>query len=96
MTYDQFWNDDPWLVKYYREAEKLRQERKNRDFWLQGLYVYDAFGTVMGNLYRKKGDSPKSYAEKPYNFNKSHEETVKEEKVKAQAWMINFVNFYKK
>lgn len=97
MTYDQFWNDDPMLVKYYRKAEKMRNDRKNSEMWLQGMYVYDAFGTVIHNLFRPKGEGAKHYTDKPYELDKkkSREETVEIERAKAEAWMINFVNFYK-
>ena len=42
MTWDQYWNEDSTLVKYYREAYKLRCRERNNDLWLQGLYVYYA------------------------------------------------------
>ena len=42
MTWDQYWNEDCMLVKYYREAYKLRRKERNHDLWLQGLYIYHA------------------------------------------------------
>ena len=68
MTYDQYWNDDPTLVKYYRKADEMRSERRNEELWLQGMYVYEALCDVSPVLhaYAKKGTKPQPYSEKPY------------------------------
>ena len=42
MTWDQYWNEDCTLVKYYREAYRLRLKERNNELWLQGLYFYHA------------------------------------------------------
>lgn len=99
MTYDQFWNDDVSMVVMYRKANDLKIEQQNQQAWLQGMYIYDAVSTVITNVWcKKKGQKPSVYAQKPYDFKKEklEEETVEEEKIKAQAWMINFVNSFKK
>ena len=97
MSYEQFWNDDPMLAKYYRDAEKLRSERKNNDAWLQGMYIYDAVSTVIYNVWCRGKSQPQKYAEKPYLFDakKSKEEREQEESAKAEVWMKNFVNQFK-
>ena len=46
MTYDQYWNDDCQLVKFYRKAHKLKNEQKNQELWLQGMYIYEALCNV--------------------------------------------------
>lgn len=68
MTYEQFWDGDPTLAKYYREAEEIRNEKKNQELWLQGLYVYEAICDVSPILQAmaKKGTKPKPYTEQPY------------------------------
>ena len=98
MSYEQYWNGDVCLTKYYREADKLTQERKNQEKWLQGLYFYDAISTSLFNMWgRSKGKRPKNYAEKPYDFNQSisEEEKRKIESEKAKLWLMNFVNSFK-
>lgn len=65
MPADQFWNGDAWLVEGYREAYKLRNQRKSEEFWLQGLYVYHAVGVVVGNALAKKGATPLKYLDEP-------------------------------
>lgn len=47
MSPRQFWDEDVTLLKYYVEAETLRQERKNTECWLAGYYVMHA---VASNL----------------------------------------------
>lgn len=68
MTYEQFWDGDPQLVKYYRQADELRIDRKNQELWLQGLYVYEALCDVAPILHAmaKKGTKAQPYPDKPY------------------------------
>lgn len=65
MPADQFWNEDPWLAAAYREADQLRNQRKSEEMWLQGLYIYNAVGVVVGNALSKKGKKPLKYMEEP-------------------------------
>lgn len=51
MTYNQFWNDDPTITKYYRKAEQIRNDKRNQELWLQGLYFGFAFGADKKNPY---------------------------------------------
>lgn len=97
MTYEQFWDDDPALAKYYRKADKLRNDRKNTDMWIQGMYIYDAVSTVVYNVWCRGKSQPQKYAEKPYQFDvvKSQEEREIEESAKAEVWLKNFVNKFK-
>lgn len=98
MSYDQFWNDDPALAKYYREANNLKNERNNQNMWLQGMYIYDAVSTIVYNTWcRKEGQQPVKYAEKPYSFDiqKTREEKEIEASAQAEVWMHNFVNMFK-
>lgn len=101
MTYDQYWNDDCMLVKYYRKAEEIknkqRNEQKNDEMWLQGLYIYDALCKVSPVLhaFAKPGTKPIPYNDKPYPMTKEESEKEILEKQKAdrqlakakfQAW----------
>lgn len=42
MTYEQYWDGDNVLTKYYKKADELKRERENHFLWLQGIYVYEA------------------------------------------------------
>lgn len=70
MTFDQFWNDDPEIVKYYRRADEIRQERENTHAWLQGMYVYEAIGAMVPVLRAfSKARRPGKYSDSPYELN---------------------------
>ena len=68
MSYDEYWNQDPWLAKDYRDAWELKQKTENYNAWLQGLYNYKAFGVILGNAFRKKGAKADNYFDKPIEF----------------------------
>lgn len=85
MTYDQYWNDDCLLVKYYRKAHELAKERRNQELWLQGLYIYDALCCVAPILHSmaKRGTKPLPYPEKPYPITPEAIKQEKEERARA-------------
>lgn len=86
MTYDQYWNEDCCLVKYYREAFKLQRDRNNEQLWLQGMYIYEAFCDVSPilNAFAKKGTKPLPYPTQPYAITKEEVERRRVEKEKAE------------
>lgn len=86
MTYEQYWNEDCCLVKYYREAFKLKRERDNERLWLQGLYIYEALCDVSPVLraFAKKGTKPYEYSTRPYAITKEEIERRRIEKEKAE------------
>lgn len=71
MTYEQYWYGDVWMIKAYREADKLCQERQNQEAWLQGMYFYEGVSVAIYNAMRGKGQPPKQYASQPYEFGSS-------------------------
>lgn len=88
MTPEQYWEQDCLLVKYYREAEEIRRERKNQEMWLQGMYYYDALMRVSPILraFAKKGTKPQPYVEEAYPISKKtiEEKNVKKERINQQ------------
>lgn len=68
MTEEQYWDKDCTLVALYRKAEKLRRERLNQEYWLQGAYVYEALCRVspIFHAFAKKGAKPKPYLPEPF------------------------------
>ena len=80
MTYEQFWEGDPSLTKYYRKADEMRTEKMNMEKWLQGMYIYEALCDVSPvlNAFAKKGTKPHPYVDKPYPItNKQRAENAK-------------------
>lgn len=92
MTYDQYWYGDTSMVKAYREADKLRQERMNTEAWLQGMYIYDlltrACPLPVVWVDGKKTQS-RSYMTEPYPLFKGQEtedeQNIQEENERLQA-----------
>ena len=87
MTEEQYWDRDCLLVKYYREAEELRNEKQNQQAWLQGMYVYDALNRVAPILhaFAKKGTKAQPYVEQAYPITKRSAKEAEENKEKAKA-----------
>ena len=82
MTYEQYWDGDCTLVKYYRKAEEMRNEKRNQELWLQGMYVYEAVCDVSPILhaFAKKGAKPHPYPLKPYPITEKQIRQEREEK----------------
>ena len=78
MTYEQFWNDDPVLVKAYRKADDIRRKRENTALWLQGIYVAEALSATVGNMFSK--GQKHQYPAEPFPISQAeHEERVERE-----------------
>ena len=98
MSYEQFWEQDCELVKYYRKAEKIRQDLKNQDAWLQGAYFYEALidAAPVFRAFAKKGTKPTPYRDGPYDlFHREDREERQEAREKhddrAKAYMEAFM-----
>ena len=87
MTSEQYWDGDCTLVKYYRKAEEIRNEKRNQELWLQGMYVYEAICDVAPILhaFAKKGTKPSPYSTKPYPLNEKQTKRDEEEKQRKLA-----------
>lgn len=87
MTYEQFWEGDASLPKYYRRAEEIRNERKNQELWLQGMYFYEAIGDIAPVLhaFAKKGTKPRPYSDRPYPISEKQIKREAEEKERQNA-----------
>ena len=97
MTEEQYWDRDCILVKYYREAEELRNEKLNQQAWLQGMYFYDALSRVSPILhaFAKKGTKAQPYVEQAYPISKRSAQEAKENEEKAKAQKgIRFMEAY--
>ena len=79
MTWEQFWEQDSELVKYYREAHQLKLEEENYLAWLHGLYTYEALcnASPLFRAFSKSGTRAGPYPEKPHEF--QHRKRMTEE-----------------
>lgn len=66
MTWDQYWKGDCGLAVYFREAEELREKRRNEQAWLQGRYIYDALLRLAPMFRAFGGGEIRPYIEEPY------------------------------
>ena len=84
MTFEQYWDGDPSLVKYYRKAHELQRKRTNEDLWLQGMYIYEALCDVSPLLqaFAKKGTKPHPYPDRPYSI--TRDDLAEERKLREQ------------
>ena len=87
MTPEQYWDGDSTLVKYYRKAEEIKNDKRNQELWLQGMYIYEAICDVAPILhaFAKKGTKPVPYPSKPYPLNKKQIKMDEEEKQRKLA-----------
>lgn len=60
MSYDEYWYESPYRVKFYREAYELKQKQKDEQMWVQGMYIYEALCEVSPVLhaFSKSGTKP--------------------------------------
>ena len=94
MSYDEFWNGDVSAARAYREADELREKRRNFELWLQGSYFYEALcdASPLFRFSMKKGSiKPEPYVKEPYPITaaevrerKEREARAKEERLRAQ------------
>lgn len=86
MTAEQYWDGDCELVRYYRKAAKIRQDLKNQDAWLQGMYVYQAIGNLAPILraFAKKGVKAIPYPDQPFAFDTKQKDERQEAKREKQ------------
>ena len=68
MSYEQYWEQSPYLTVAYRKAYRIKRETENEQAWLQGLYVFDAFAVVLANVFSKRGAKKQKYIERPIDI----------------------------
>ncbi len=104
MTPAEYWEGDANLALYYRRAYRIKQEQMNNEFWLQGMYVYDAVSTALHNALRGMGKNKppaRDYAKQPYDIFKKEKTPqekaleVKKEQEKAFLWMEGLVKSHR-
>ena len=85
------------MVKYYRKAHQMKQQRRNQELWLQGAYFYEAVTDVAPVLhaFAKKGTKVTPYISEPFPLTskeirerRNREKRIQYDKQKAKvvAW----------
>lgn len=98
MSPSDYWEGDCALVKAYREADRLRQERANMEAWLQGMYIYEAVACLSPILqaFAPKGTRAKPYRDKPYELFASSKKTDEDRMRDGIDWMEQFAKSFNK
>lgn len=86
MTYDQFWYGEPHIVKFYREAQNIRNRKRNQEMWWEGIYMADALNATVGNMFSK--GSKHQYPAEPYPITEAEQQERKEREQKARMEKI--------
>ena len=84
MSYWDYWDGDPIMTKYYREADILARKRDNYRAWMQGAYVYEAVGNLAPALKAFTKGSPKPYRNEVMPFTVEERREQEERKARAQ------------
>ena len=91
MTYEQYWEESPYLAVAYRKAHRLKRELDNEQAWLAGMYVYAAVAVCMANVFSKRGAKKHNYLERPMDIfpltEREKKKREKEEYAKMQQAM---------
>jgi len=96
MTYEQYWEGDNRLPKYYREKHDLELKEKNFELWLQGFYVREAIMSCVPVLnILSKSKEPLPYRDNPIPLTKAealaeqrrreHEEMIRQREIFREA-----------
>jgi len=100
MSSAEYWDGDPSLPRYFREAFQKKQEYDDSMAWLHGMYVYNAMSVVMSNAFNSKGTKAE-YLKEPLLSKPTVPKTddkelkIKEAKAKAEVWMNQLVRIKK-
>ena len=77
MSYHDYWYGDYEMLKYYIRADEMKRIRHNNELWLQGLYVYQAIGSLVPILNPfSKDHKAKPYLKAPIPITKREMEEI--------------------
>ena len=94
MSYDEYWNGDVYIVKFYRESHKLKLEQQDENNWMIGMYVYEAIIDCSPVLHPfSKSKKPLPYADKPFLMDKlnEHRKTEEEKEQEKENERLKFI-----
>lgn len=86
MTYEQFWEGDPFLVRAYRKADEIRKGRMNEQLWLSGMYTAEALASTVGNMFSKSNKH--KYPSEPFPITEAEQQERREREQRAKAERI--------
>ena len=99
MSFNEYWYEDAYLVKFYRESYKLKMRHEDVFMWKQGMYIYEALCDVSPILhaFSKSGAKPLPYRTKPMyeeirdmKTEKEKQIEIENERLKARIFFENW------
>ena len=84
MSYDDFWNGDVEMCKFYRKSFELKKKQVNEQLWLQGIYVYKALMSVYPYFNSWSEVKPEPYLDRPIPLTEADAEKDKRDKEKEE------------
>ena len=98
MSFDEYWYGDAYLVKFYRDAYKLKIRYDDVFMWKQGMYIYEALCDVSPILhaFSKKGTKPLPYRSKPMSEEVQQVDTEKEKEINIRNERLKARLFFEK
>ena len=76
MSPEEFWHGPLALCGAYRKAWEIQQDQRFASEWRQGLYVHEAFSTVMDHAFSKAATS--TYPDAPLFSSQKVREEIEE------------------
>jgi hypothetical protein len=89
MSYEQFWEGDPWMVKDYAEKHLLERKMKNEEMWIHGAYMLEAVSVALANGFSKRREK---YLEKPFEIFAKTEVEKELERIEARRKLVEHLD----
>lgn len=83
ISWDEFWNMTPRILRAYAKAEDLRRKRADQEAWLNGSYTHHAVMAALDKGFNGK-KSKLNYLEKPY----SEQAELQKQKADSQVKLL--------
>jgi len=79
MSYDEFYNQDPKLVRFYVRAYEITREREEWARWRMGAYIYTAIADLIPAINPFSKSQPQDYLNKPFAITQEEQDKRDEE-----------------
>ena len=90
MSWEQYWDGDPWIVRAYRQKHMLAIEARNQEAWWQGQYFLMAIGSVLSKDVKYPSEpvriTPMTEIEEQYAIAKARQKTIDYLTQKEKRW----------
>ena len=83
MSAEEFWDGDPYLVKAYESAFRIKKDLQNQNMWRMGQYVYSALCSA-SPLFALSPVEPMPYMDAPIPLTQEQVEEQEEERARIE------------